>query len=230
MSFSSSSSYLKPLGISYAVTVGALVVYNLRWRYVSTLWRRQARKLPVTKVEASSDDTNKNKRPILLLLHGMWHDAAWFYDLQVYLQKQGGYTSWAIDLLPGERFLLGFTQAEIVADLECTLRHHLKGNETIVLVGHSQGGLVAQCCLHKSPFLCEKTRGTVLMGTYPLGHVPPFYRILRQPRNMYNHYGVWGIYLFGRLWNLDYLKHIFFLRSTYTKISMFVPATTKDFR
>ena len=106
---------LKNLGIAYAAGAGLLVAYNVRWRHLySFLVGGEPKKLPLVKVEG----TSKTKKSIpVVLLHGMWHDASWFHELQVTLQK-AGYSSCAIDLLPGERFLLGFSQKEIVASFK----------------------------------------------------------------------------------------------------------------
>ena len=150
----------------------------------------------------------------------MWHNAVWFEPLQKSL-KQAGYSSIAIDLLPGERFLVGFTQREIVADLERTIGEllaHENDNTELVIVGHSQGGLVAQSCLLNSPYLKSRTRGVVLMGTFPLGGTFAEVSIIQkraipQPTSFYNHIGILGILFFGRVLSKKYMQHIF-LRPT----------------
>ena len=205
---SSIASSLKPGLIAYGVVCGALFVYNVRWRFAANLiFGAKPKTLPILK--ESPDDDKKKKKPIIVLLHGMWHDAVWYSKLQKML-KEKGYYSYAIELLPGERALPGFSQQEIVQDLEATLLD----NEEYILLGHSQGGLVAQSVLKNSPKLEAKTKATVLLGTYPLGLMPPAKKLFSQQRNMYNHIGYAGICLIGKVISLDYLKHIFLSPST----------------
>jgi len=213
MSLLFSSTPLRSAAAVYVLAAGALVAYNIRWNYISTLFKKnKPKRLPVTKVEGNRHNVSKKRRPTVIMLHGMWHDATYFQDLQLYLQ-QHGYTSYAIDLLPGERLLPGFTQREIVRDLEETLSHY--GNDDMILLGHSQGGLVAQSCMLNSVVIRKRCKAIVLMGTYPLGLSKiPIRKLLNEPRNMYNHIGYAWICLFGKLMNIDYLKHIFLLPTT----------------
>ena len=208
-----------------ALTYLILIASNLRWKHIGDLFvsskKRQPKQLPVTVVEGDSpkekNDSTK-KKIIVVLLHGMWHNASYFSNLQKIL-KQNGYTSYAIDLLPGERLFPGFSQTEIVSDLENTLlqytktKDHSQQNVEFILVGHSQGGLIAQSCLLNSSRLKTHTKATILLGSFPLGLTPPI-QLLFQPQNMYNHFGYLGICLTGRLWTHKYLKHIFLLPST----------------
>lgn len=184
------------------------------------LGQRQPKTLPVNKVEgdAASIDSvaekEKKEKIVVVLLHGMWHDASWYSKLQQLLQQRG-YASYAVDLLAGERFLPGFSQREIVADLEHTLLPILNKDVEAVFVGHSQGGLVVQSCMKNSQNLRTRTRGLVLLGTYPLGLLPPAKALLQQPRHMYSPImGYLGICFMGKLISLDYLKHIFLLPTT----------------
>lgn len=159
----------------------------------------------------------------------MWHDATWFGDLQSILRDQG-YTSIAVDLLPGERFLVGFTQTEIVEDLERTLKYELEGNEAaqeLVLVGHSQGGLVVQSCLSNSSWIHENTNAVVLMATYPLGNIASFRKITSQTQSLCSHWGVLSIFLLGRIMSLSYLKALFLLPTTDTDESKLQRYTEK---
>lgn len=204
---------LRTVGIAYTATSLALVAYNVRWRY---LWRtivgQKPRVLPVSQKNPNSSGCT-DKKVVVVLLHGMWHDASFYARLQDLLADRG-YTSLAVDLLPGERLLPGGSQKELVADLECTLHAAFPdSNVDFILVGHSQGGLIAQSCLRNSEKLRQYTAGVVLLGTYPLGCTPSL-SLLRQPRNMYNDIGYAYICAFGRLWNKRYTKHIFLLPTT----------------
>ena len=226
---SSHQGTIKSACLAYAVFAGTLVAYNLRWKYLGDFLpftsKRQAKHLPIAKVIAAADDDEDDekkekiseKKPIIVLLHGMWHDSSWclFSEIQSLL-KQNGYTSYAIDLLPGERFLPGFTQNEIVTDLESTLLCDSEDdNNEYILVGHSQGGLVAQSLMkNSSSKLKQRIKGIVLMGTYPLGLIPPTSEFMKEPQNMYNHIGYAGICLIGKIINIAYLQHIFLLPST----------------
>lgn len=220
VAFPGSSSLIKTGLFASGAVVGALVAYNVRWRYVGDcFFGRTPKNLPITKVEASLQKEKKSN-VVIVLLHGMWHDASWYSKLQHLLQHRG-YSSYAIDLLPGERFLPGFSQREIVTDLKQTLIigdgeavADNKEKVQYILVGHSQGGLVVQSCLKRSPELHDRTKAVVLLGTYPLGLMPPVKALMKQPRNMYNHLGYAWICLTGKLSSLDYLAHIFLLPTT----------------
>ncbi|KAL3938537.1 MAG: hypothetical protein SGBAC_006572 [Bacillariaceae sp.] len=214
-------STLKIIGTAYAISVGSLIACRLRWKFLipCLLNKPSLRKLPVTKVNkiiSDSDSSNNNDNghaaPIsLILLHGMWHDASFYAELQDILAVKG-YTSYAVDLLPGERFLPGGSQREVVRDLEHTLEEI---NGPCILIGHSQGGLVAQSALQRSPSIRSKTKGVVLMGSIPLGYSPPVADVQKQEVTVLSDF--WGflwVCLFGKLRNARYGKHIFLLPET----------------
>ena len=212
---SPASSPLKTGLIAYGVVAGALFAYNVRWRFIGDCFfgGSKPKILPIRKVEAATNKKSNNN-VVIVLLHGMWHDASWYSKLQHRLQQRG-YSSYAIDLLPGERFLPGFTQKEIVTDLKHTLILEAENEEVeYILVGHSQGGLVVQSCLKRCPELHDRTKATVLLGTYPLGLLPPLRALMKQPRNMYYHMGYAWMCLTGKLSSLEYLAHIFLLPTT----------------
>jgi len=213
------SSPLKSAALAYGVFAVTVVAYNLRWRHLGEtllfLRTKIGKSLPVIKVVSNDDDKKKTKKkPIVVLLHGMWHDAAWWDSDPLFLQsllKDKGYTSYAIDLLPGERFLVGFSQKEIVADLERTLLSEIDDNgEAVefVLVGHSQGGVAAQSCLKNSPKLAAKTKAVALLGTIPLGK--------KQTNDMAkaNTKGFLWTAFTGKALSKDYLKDIMLLPTT----------------
>lgn len=213
-------------GVCAASIGAALVAYNVRWKYISTVFGRQkARTLPVVKVvgntnkrrgeESKNEDSSDDAAIIpIVLIHGMWHDPSYFAPLQRLLAERGR-TSYAVSMLPGERFLPGGSQAELVADLELTLSTTAAGGGgRYVLLGHSQGGLVAQSALINCREIRENCLGAVLLGTFPLGFVPPAAELCGRHRNMYRDVGYAFICLFGRLMNARYAKHIFLLPGT----------------
>jgi len=198
---------LQSIGIAYLVSVGSLVAHNLRWKYfLPTLLGQKARKLPLTKVKASGNIQYIS----IILLHGMWHDKSFYAELQEILSKRG-YTSYSIDLLPGERFTPGGSKEEVVRDLEYTLED-IEG--PYILIGHSQGGLVVQSALQRSEAIRKQVEGVVLLGSYPLGYTPPIWEILKEKENMYSDLGYLFICMFGKLLNVRYTKKIFLLPTT----------------
>lgn len=49
-----------------------------------------------------------------------------------------------------------------------------KGIENAVMLGHSQGGIITQAYLQDVlPARPEQLVGAILLGTFPLGHLPP---------------------------------------------------------
>lgn len=214
------SNPLKSAALAYGVFAVTVVAYNLRWRHLGDallfLRTKTGKSLPVIKVVANNDGDDKKttKKPIVVLLHGMWHDAAWWDSDPLFLQsllKDKGYTSYAIDLLPGERFLVGFSQTEIVADLERTLLSENGNNDEpveFVLVGHSQGGVAVQSCLKNSPKLAARTKAAALLGTIPLGK--------KQTNDMAkaNIKGFLWTAFTGKALSKDFLKDVMLLPST----------------
>jgi pimeloyl-ACP methyl ester carboxylesterase len=106
---------------------------------------------------------------VVVLLHGMWHGVWYWREVQSYLAEQG-FSSIAVDLQPASRWR-GGTASELVADLELTLtRLDIRG---AALVGHSQGGLIAQAFVKDAlPRHPELLSSLVLLGTLPLGMAP----------------------------------------------------------
>jgi pimeloyl-ACP methyl ester carboxylesterase len=203
----SSSSMIKSSAIVYAVSIGTLVAYNIRWKYfLPTLLGRKSRKLPIKKVQGKGDV----KSISVVLLHGMWHTAEYFQQLQ-HILAQEGYTSYAIDMLPGERLTPGGSEKELVQDLELTLKDI---KDMYVLLGHSQGGLITQACLQRSDEIRKTVAGIVLLGSYPIGLTPPFSSLAKQKQNMIMDWGYLGVCFFGKLVNARYTKGIFLLPST----------------
>jgi len=192
------------------ITTAALVVYNVRWKHVR---RRRPKILSVETVVAVE---KKEKTPPIILLHGMWH-GAWYWKPLQRLLAEKGFTSHAISLEPGERFLPGGSQQELIADLEKTLASISK-SDTFLLLGHSQGGLLAQAAVYNSPNIRKKTSGLILLGTFPYRYIPPWsdvQTLLQRPQqHMYTFPGYTWICLFGKLWSADYTKQIFLLPTT----------------
>lgn len=187
-----------------AALVGAsafagVIAYNLRWQHI----QGQDAHILNTVVQVAP-----GKKIPIVLLHGMWHNPEDFKSLQKALAERG-YSSHAVDLKPGERFLRGFTQKEILADLEKTLENMDK----FILIGHSQGGLVAQSILQNSPILKKKISSVVLLGTFPLGLTPHLAFLIEQ-RQMYTFPGYLYLALFGKLFDREYVKRLFFMPST----------------
>jgi pimeloyl-ACP methyl ester carboxylesterase len=207
-------SSLGSAGLLSAVAISSLAACNIRWKYLvpALLGKRQPRKLPTVKVEATEDEEHgiKSKSISIILLHGMWQNATYFQELQEFLSEDG-YTSYAVDLLPGERLLPGGSGQELVEDLECTL----KGIEgPYVLLGHSKGGMIVQRALQQSEMIQSQAVGVVLMGSYPLGLPPPMV-LFQQKRNMFQDViGVLFVALLGKIRNSRYAKDIFLLQST----------------
>eukprot|EP00542_Grammatophora_oceanica_P009385 CAMPEP_0194027824 /NCGR_PEP_ID=MMETSP0009_2-20130614/1872_1 /TAXON_ID=210454 /ORGANISM="Grammatophora oceanica, Strain CCMP 410" /LENGTH=325 /DNA_ID=CAMNT_0038666997 /DNA_START=24 /DNA_END=1002 /DNA_ORIENTATION=- len=201
---------LRTAGIVYVASLGVLVAYNVRWKYLwSALVGRQPETLPVTKVDGQ-EGSNSNPVPVILL-HGMWHDASYYGRLQQLLSLNG-YTSYAVSLLPGKRLLPGGSQKELLTDLEHTLKQEVCGR--YILLGHSQGGLLTQSALQNSKEIRENAVAAVLLGTYPLGLTPPVGKLLKEPRNMYTDLGYAYICGFGKLVNVRYAKHMFLMPTT----------------
>jgi pimeloyl-ACP methyl ester carboxylesterase len=205
-------SSLGSTGLLSAVAICSLAAYTIQWKYIvpALLGKRQPRKLPTVKVEATEDEEHGIKSISIILLHGMWQNATYFQELQEFLSEDG-YTSYAVDLLPGERLLPGGRGQELVEDLECTL----KGIEgPYVLLGHSKGGLIVQRALQQSEMIQKQAVGVVLMGSYPLGLPPPM-GLFQQKNNMFQDViGVLFVALLGKIRNSRYAKDIFLLQST----------------
>ena len=104
-------------------------------------------------------------RPItVFFVHGMWHGAWYFRALQKLLADQG-VGSYAVTLNAG--LTVGLDQH--VKDVAAALAS-LPKDTRLVLVGHSQGGLIVQDLLHTVPGArLPPVCGTVLLGTGALG-------------------------------------------------------------
>ena len=191
---------------AFLASLSALVACNIRWKFLLpfVFQKDKPRKLPYRKVEAASGDYNKSI--VVVLLHGMWNDASYFEELQEYL-ADGGYTSYAIELLPGERWLPGGLLQELVRDLEYTLQDIPRPH---VLLGHSRGGILIQGALQLSPKMRQNSSstGVILLASYPLGYVPPLRAIFDQRKDgfIHNWMGAMNILLLGKLRNKEYTK------------------------
>jgi len=212
-SSSSSWSYLYTMSMA----LSCLAIYNIRWKHLIPLLlgqQEEPRVLPYHKVEADHDGNNKNNKMVVVLLHGMWNDASYFQEWQDYL-ADGGYTSYAIELMPGERWLPGgLLRQEMVRDLEFTLSQILSADETFVLMGHSRGGVVVQGALQCSPTIRRNAAGAILLASYPLGYIPSLWTLWKQQRQngiFHDMMGALKILLFGKLRNKEYTKRIFLL-------------------
>lgn len=198
--------------VSTAIGAAAfsLVLYNVRWKYLVSYLRGQPRVLPVVKVDA--ENGKRTKKVPIVLLHGMWHDTWYFEALQTILARHG-YSSYAISLKPGERLLPGGGQIELVRDLEATL--NTLNIDRFVILGHSQGGLLAQSAVWNSRQIHDKVSVVVLLGTFPLGYAPSMAharKLMNRP-NMFRA-GYAGICFFGKLFTVSYTKHIFLMPAT----------------
>eukprot|EP00980_Cylindrotheca_fusiformis_P003229 scaffold734_cov118-Cylindrotheca_fusiformis.AAC.3 len=110
----------------------------------------------------------------------------------------------------GERWLPGGMGHELVQDLECTLRD-IQG--PYVLVGHSKGGMLIQRALQQSEGIKKQTVGVVLMGSYPLGKLPPIQLFTQKHSMVRDVAGALYLSLFGKIRNRKYAKDIFLLPS-----------------
>ena len=109
-------------------------------------------------------ETGSSKPISVVFIHGMWHGAWYFRALQRILADRC-IGSHALNLNSG--LTVGLDQH--VNDVAAALKT-LPQNSRIVLVGHSQGGLILQDLLHtvsdaELPEIC----GAVLLGTGALG-------------------------------------------------------------
>ena len=196
----------KQVLVGIVVAVIAVISSNIRWQYVFK--HRTGRVLPYTLVEVEGTD-----HVPVVLLHGMWHSPQYFDNLQFMLQGSG-FTSYAISLLPGERALYGGTQTELIRDLEKTFEsiERLKDSQ-IILLGHSQGGLIVQSAMKYSRAIAGRTKGIVLLGTFPF-ELKPFLALLTQKKNMYQLIPYTYLSLTGKLYSKEYTKHIFLMDET----------------
>lgn len=183
------------------------MAYNIRWKYLlPALLGSTARKLPFTKKNATGDI----KYISIILLPATWHDPSCYEELQEILAKEG-FTSYAMDLVPGDRFTYGGSQQALVQDLEYTLES-IQG--PYILLGHGQGGIVAQAALQESDTIRKNAEGIVLLGSYPLGLKPPFSDMVKEKENMLMDLGAVFQFWFGKLLNKRYGKKLLFLPST----------------
>ena len=116
-------------------------------------------------VAAAQIGEDASARPItVFFVHGMWHGAWYFRALQKLLADQG-VGSYAVTLNAG--LTVGLDQH--VKDVAVALAS-LPKDTRLVLVGHSQGGLIVQDLLHTVPGArLPPVCGTVLLGTGALG-------------------------------------------------------------
>eukprot|EP00980_Cylindrotheca_fusiformis_P008506 scaffold1805_cov104-Cylindrotheca_fusiformis.AAC.13 len=198
-----SKSGMQKAGVVSAITIGSLVAYNIRWKYLLG-GRGGARKLPFVKREAGT--ASDIKLISVVLLPGMWHTPSCYEELQICLAKEG-FTSYAVDFVPGERFhLRGASMKQLIADLEYTLEDI---PAPYILMGHSQGGLVVQGALqHSSDTSIRKnTEGIVMMASFPLGHPTPI-------RLFMDDLGTYYSILFGKIMNARFAKKLNLLPTT----------------
>ena len=87
----------------------------------------------------------------------------------------------------------------------------------IVLVGHSQGGLIVQEALQRSVFIRNKTQGVVLLGSMRLGYLSP--DIMKQKENICSDkLGYLSAAILGKLRNVEYGKRLFLLSAYFDKL------------
>ena len=186
----------------------------LRTAAATTRHSKRAAVLPVSTVQPAAGAA-RQATPIVLL-HGMWHGGAWHFAALQRLLAAAGFESHSVDLRPGARTnKRGGTRKELVADLSATL-DELRLRDA-VLIGHSQGGLVAQSFMQDAlPARPDTVAGAVLLGTFPLGLFPPAAMMLRRP-SIYSMLGVIGY---------SHLSLTGLLRSTAEARSIFVRPDT----
>mmetsp|Transcript_20613 Transcript_20613/g.36650 ORF Transcript_20613/g.36650 Transcript_20613/m.36650 type:complete len:168 (+) Transcript_20613:106-609(+) len=140
---------------------------------LAILRHRCRRRPPPRAFPVISTRSRSRKNSIsVVLVHGMWH-GAWFYEpLQKKLADMG-IESHAIQLQ--ER--ANRCGNELVDDLEATIKSlQLQLYSKVVLVGHSQGGVLVQHFLERlnrqgseKSSLRDIVVGAVMLGTFPLG-------------------------------------------------------------
>ncbi len=105
--------------------------------------------------------------PTLLFVHGAWH-GAWAWEPFVGFFRERGYTCRTFDLSghgsdPQPPDFQSFNVATYVRDLE----RECAGDETLILVGHSMGGLIIQHYLRT-----HAARAAIVIGSVPYRGVP----------------------------------------------------------
>lgn len=149
----------------------------------------------------------------------MWH-GAWFWTRLQTKLAANGIASFAPELRAGHFKTLQSHVEDITTTIAASFS---SANRRIVLIGHSQGGLICQALLEHEPFrTLVHVEAVVLAATVPLGMQPretmrawgwfgsPLIRmLLAMGAAPFLYYCVWG-----RLWNHRTAHSLFFLPTT----------------
>lgn len=170
------------------------------------------------------DESVQNRPFVAVLLHGMWH-GNWFWQRLQARLAAAGIASYALELRAGH---LKTLQSH-VDDVISTMRSlNLSPANRLVLIGHSQGGLICQALLEDPSFCSSFSVNTVILAA----SVP----LAMQPAETFRAWGWFGSPLvrmfftmgavpflyycvFGRLWNRNTAHALFFLPSTAPSIA-----------
>lgn len=146
----------------------------------------------------------------------MWHGAWYFKTLQTLLSKRG-FSSYALDL-PSAR---GCFAAELLrrAVSALTELRQLGQLQQVVLLGHSQGGILLQTLLRGTALedASLHVQGAVLSATVPISSLGAGMAMMSHKTNVFKEYGLVAFvyYLFtGRVWDASLVQRLFLLPTT----------------
>lgn len=167
--------------------------------------RKKPEALKVVHVAAAA------RRGTVVLVPGMWH-GAWYFEALQRLLAQQGYESYALELRPGR----GVLAADHLAMLQRTLEQ-LELSQ-VVLLGHSQGGILVQRLLRDHIQLPRGyLRGVVLSATVPISSLGAGVAMMSQKTNVFKEYGLVAFLFYlltGRLYDAALIQRLFLLPST----------------
>eukprot|EP00913_Durusdinium_trenchii_P034148 g31961.t1 len=177
-------------------------------------WKRESERVNVVHVPASGDV--KEKKTVIVMIPGMWHGAWYFKTLQTLLSKRG-FSSYALDL-PSAR---GCFAAELLrrAVSALTELRQLGQLQQVVLLGHSQGGILLQTLLRGTALedASLHVQGAVLSATVPISSLGAGMAMMSHKTNVFKEYGLVAFvyYLFtGRVWDASLVQRLFLLPTT----------------
>lgn len=166
------------VAVAGAVATAAAVVGAALWRRRSAPALRDEKAVEAALVRRDGPDRERRVQlgpleavhvlgsigepgPVAVLVPGMWH-AAWYFRALQELLRERGVASYALTLRAG--YFVGLERH--VEDVAAALRA-LPAGTSVVLCGHSQGGLVVQDLLHSHDV--PAVRAVALLGTGALG-------------------------------------------------------------
>lgn len=162
-------------------------------------------------------------KPIrVLLIHGMWH-GSWFWRRLQDVLAAAGFGSYALHLRSGRCQGIG----SHLLDIEGTMTEvgKLHGESHLVVIGHSQGGILSQY-LVRDAGLAERFAGAVFVGSVPASSLWELIKMMPVAMQSVRDMDIKSIFhglgfigsayyqLTGRLWSSWCMRRIFFLSSS----------------